>query len=116
MQLAGIIAEAKEVVANGGNAQQLREENLTLYKEKEKALQDLKASQRALRDAEAKAKEQAEKNAQTIAELQDSLNLRLDEITALDKHILGKFLRRFPPLFQRFNYARFLTFSLSCRW
>ena len=105
MQLAGLIAEAKELVANGGNAQQLREENLTLYKEHEKTLQDLKACQRALRDAEAKAKEQAERNAQTIKELQDSLNLRLDEITALDRHILGELLASFPPFLERFDFA-----------
>src|SRR5664279_4393647 len=92
LQPAGVIAEAKELVANGGNTQQLREENISLYKEKEKVLHDLKACQKALRDSEAKAKEQAEKDAQTIQELQDSLNLRLDEIAALDEQILGKFL------------------------
>src|SRR5664279_5451964 len=105
MQFAGVIAEAKELVANGGNAQQLREENLTLYKEKEKALQDLKAFQKALRDSDAKAKAQAEKDAQTIKELQDSLNLRLDEITALDRHILGALLAFFPPFLDRFDCA-----------
>src|SRR5664279_4995691 len=90
MQFAGVIAEAKELVANGGNAQQLREENLTLFKQNEKTLQDLKACQKAFWDSDAKAKAQAEKDAQTIKELQDSLNLRLDEIAALDQHILGE--------------------------
>src|SRR5664279_1799316 len=105
MQLAGVIAEAKELVANGGNAQQLHEENLTLYKEHEKTLQDLKACQRALRDSDAKAKAQAEKDAQTIKELQDSLNLRLDEIAALDRHILGESLASFPPFLDRIDCA-----------
>src|SRR5664279_772297 len=105
MQLAGVIAEAKELVANGGNTQQLREENLTLFKENEKTLQDLKACQRVLRDSDAKAKAQAEKYAQTIKELQDSLNLRLDEITVLDRHILGESLSSFPPFLDRFDCA-----------
>ena len=78
------------------------EENLTLHKEKEKVLEDLKACQKALKDSEAKAKEQAEKNVQTIQDLQDSLNLRVDEIAAIDQQILVKFLpffAIFPPFY-----------------
>src|SRR5664279_1064470 len=105
MQFAGVIAEAKELVANGGNAQQLREENLALFKQNEKTLRDLKACQKALRDSDAKAKSQAEKDAQTIKELQDSLNLRLDEISALDQHILGELPVSFPPFLDRLDCA-----------
>ena len=73
------LAEAKESLANVGNAQILREENQELFQENRKLKSDLESAQKLLETTQSRAKEQAERDAENIRLLQDTLEARLAE-------------------------------------
>ena len=56
-----------------------------------KIQEELAESRKALEASEARLKAQSEKDDKTIRDLQDTLQSHLEEITELDKHILGTF-------------------------
>ena len=60
------LAEAKEALANGCNAQILREENQELFQENRKLKSDLESAQKLLKTTQSRAKEQAERDAENI--------------------------------------------------
>ena len=66
------LAEAKEALANVGNAEILRKENQELFQENRKLKSDLESAQKLLETTQSKAKEQAEKDAESIRLLQDT--------------------------------------------
>ena len=84
------LAEAKEALANVGNAQILREENQELFQENRKLKSDLESAQKLLETTQNKAKEQAERDAESIRLLQDTLEARLAEMKAVDDQLLRK--------------------------
>ena len=84
------LAEAKEALANVGNAQILREENQELFQENRKLKSDLESAQKLLESTLSKAKEQAEKDAESVRLLQDTLEARLTEMKAVDDQLLRK--------------------------
>ena len=79
------LAEAKEALANVGNAEILCKENQELFQENRKLKSDLESAQKLLESTLSKAKEQAEKDAESIRLLQDTLEARLAEMKAVDE-------------------------------
>ena len=84
------LAEAKEALANVGNAEILRKENQELFQENRKLKSDLESAQKLLESTLSKAKEQAEKDAESVRLLQDTLEARLAEMKAVDDQLLSK--------------------------
>ena len=84
------LAEAKEALANVGNAEILRKENQELFQENRKLKSDLESAQKLLESTLSKAKEQAEKDAESVRLLQDTLEARLTEMKAVDDQLLSK--------------------------
>ena len=82
------LAEAKVALADTGNAQVLRTENQELYKENRQLKTDLESAQKLL--AQKTAREQAERDAESIRLLQDNLEARLVETKAVDDDLLRK--------------------------
>ena len=87
---ADALAKAKEVLANVGNAQIHREENQELFQENRKLKSELESAQRLLESTQRAAKDEAEKDAESIRLLQDSLEARLAETKAVDDQLLRK--------------------------
>ena len=87
---ADALAEAKEALANVGNAQILREENQEMFQENRKLKSDLESAQKLLETTQRAAKDQAEKDAESIRLLQDNLEARLAETKAVDDQLLRK--------------------------
>ena len=81
---------AKRALAESGNAQNLRNENLELFKENQKLKDDLDAAQKLLAEIQKAAKEQADRDAECIRLLQDNLEARLAETQAVDDELLSK--------------------------
>ena len=86
----GALAEVKEALATVGNAEILRKENQELFQENRKLKSDLESAQKLLETTQSKAKEQAEKDAESIRLLQDTLEARLAEMKAVDDQLLSK--------------------------
>ena len=84
------LAEAKEALANVGNALILRETNQELFQENRKLKLDLESAQKLLETTQSRAKEQAERDAENIRLLQDTLEARLAEMKAVDDQLLRK--------------------------
>ena len=84
------LAEAKEALANVGNAEILRKENQELFQENRKLKSDLESAQKLLETTHIKAKEQAERDAESIRLLQDTLEARLAEMKAVDDQLLSE--------------------------
>ena len=83
------LAEAKEALANVGNPEILRKENQE-FQENRKLKSDLESAQKLLESTLSKAKEQAEKDAESVRLLQDTLEARLAEMKAVDDQLLSK--------------------------
>lgn len=86
------LAEAKKGLEESGNAQNLRKENVELFKQNERLKGELEASQKLLSDTRKASKEQADRDAESIKLLQDTLEARLAEIKAVDDELLSKTL------------------------
>ena len=84
------LAAAKEALADTGNAQVLRTENQELYKENRQLKTDLESAQKLLEATQKAAREQAERDAESIRLLQDNLEARLAETKAVDDQLLRK--------------------------
>ena len=84
------LAEAKEALADTGNAQILRAENQELYQENRELKSDLESAQRLLETTQKAARDQAERDAESIRLLQDNLEARLAETKAVDDQLLRK--------------------------
>ena len=86
------LAEAKKGLEESGSTQNLRKENIELFKENERLKGELEASQKLLSDTRKASKEQADRDAESIKLLQDTLEARLAEIKAVDDELLSKTL------------------------
>ena len=84
------LAEAKKGLEESGNAQNLRKENLELFKENERLKGELEAAQKLVSDIQKSSEERAKKDAESIRLLQDTLDARLSEIKAVDDDLLSK--------------------------
>ena len=83
-------AEAKEALATVGNAEILRKENQELFQENRKLKSELESAQKLLETTQSRAKEQADRDAESIRLLQDTLEARLAEMKAVDDQLLSK--------------------------
>ena len=61
-----------------------------MFQENRKLKSDLESAQKLLETTQSKAKEQAEKDAESIRLLQDTLEARLAEMKAVDDQLLSK--------------------------
>ena len=84
------LAEEKRDLADSGNVETLRTENLELYKENKQLKVDLEATQKLLADTQKAAKDQAEQDAESIRLLQGNLEARLAETEVIDDGLLSK--------------------------
>ena len=84
------LAEVKKALAATGDIQNLRRENLALFKDNQKLKEDLEATKMTLAETQKSAKEQADRDAESIRLLQDNLEARLAETTAIDNELLSK--------------------------
>ena len=81
---------AKKALEDSGNAQNLHKENIELFKENERLKNELEAAQKLLSDVRESSKERADRDAESIKLLQDTLEARLAEIKAVDDDLLSK--------------------------
>ena len=63
---------------------------MALFKDNQKLKEELEAIETILTDTQKSAKEQADRDAESIHLLQDSLEARLAETTAMDDELLSK--------------------------
>ena len=84
------LAEAKKGLEESGNAQNLRKENIELFKENERLKGELEASRKLLSETRKASQEQADRDAESIKLLQDTLEARLAEIKAVDDELLSR--------------------------
>ena len=84
------LAEAKKALEDSGNAQNLRKENIELFKENERLKGELEATQKLLSEVRESSKDRADKDSESIRLLQDTLEARLTEIKAVDDELLSK--------------------------
>ena len=84
------LAEAKKGLEESGNVQNLRKENIELFKENERLKGELEATQKLLSETRESSKKQADRDAESIKLLQDTLEARLAEIKAVDDELLCK--------------------------
>ena len=84
------LSEAKAALADTGNAQVLRTENQELYKMNRQLKIDIESTRKLLEAAQKAAREQAEKDAESIRLLQDNLEARLVETKAVDDDLPSK--------------------------
>ena len=84
------LAEAKKALAATGDIQNLRRENLALFKDNQKLKEDLEATKMTLAETQKSAKEQADRDTESIRLLQDNLEAHLAETTAIDDELLSK--------------------------
>ena len=84
------LAEAKKALEESGNAQNLRKENIELFKENERLKGELEATQKLLSEVRESSKERADRVSESIRLLQDTLEARLSEIKAIDDELLSK--------------------------
>ena len=77
-------------MAETSDVQNLRSENLALFKDNQKLKEELEAIKTILAETQKSAKAQAERDAESIHLLQDSLEARLAETTAVDDELLSK--------------------------
>ena len=84
------LTEAKEALATVGNAEILRKENQELFQENRKLKFELESAQKLLETTQSRAKEQADRDAESIRLLQDTLEARLAEMKAVDDQLLSK--------------------------
>ena len=99
------LAEAKRALAESGDVQNLRRENLALFNDNQKLKGELEATQLSLTETQKSAKEQADRDAESICLLQDSLEARLVETTAMDNELLSKY--------KSFPFTRYTRIFLS---
>ena len=78
-------------MADTGDVQNLRNENLALFKDYQKLKEELEATQLSLAETRKSAKEQADRDAESISLLQDNLEARLAETKAVDDELLRKY-------------------------
>lgn len=76
-------------MTDAGNAPKLRDENLQIHKENLKIQKELAECRKALESSEFRLKAQSEKDGSIIRDLENTLRDCLEEITEIDKHILG---------------------------
>ena len=106
------LAEAKKGLEESGNAQNLRKENIELFKENKRLKDELEASRKLLSEARKLSKEQADRDAESIKLLQDTLEARLAEIKAVDDELLSRIFSstfRFTRSFSRLIPLLFLA-------
>ena len=108
-----MLAEAKQIAADAGNAPRLREENLQLHKENVKVQKELAKSRKALEEAEALLKALSEKDGSVIRDLENTLRDRLEEVAEMDKHLFGKLCYAFPAMFVLLAFFRVIDFIFS---
>ena len=84
------LAEVKEALADTGNAQILRVENQELFQENRKLKSDLESAQKLLETTQKAARDQAERDVESIRLLQDNLEARLAETKAVDDQLRHK--------------------------
>ena len=82
--------EAKKSLEESGNIRGLRNENLALFKENERLRSELETSQKLLAETRKASQEQAERDAESIKLLQDTVEARLGDIQAVDDELLSK--------------------------
>ena len=107
------LAEAKRALAETGDVQNLRRENLALFKDNQKLKGELEATQLFLAETRKSAKEQADRDAESISLLQDNLEARLAETKAVDDELLSKYIAFHPVPLNRIFLILFV-FSI-CR-
>ena len=103
------LAEAKKGLEESGNIQNLRKENIELFKENKRLKNELEAAQKLLSDVRESSKERADKDAESIKLLQDTLEARLADIKAVDDELLSKW-----DLFVRILLTRSLVVLSIC--
>ena len=86
------INNAKEFADNAGSIDQLRNENIELNKLNESMKTELETAKKALAQAEQSLAAQRQKSKDTLRDIQDRLDKRLDESLAIDNQLLSKFL------------------------
>ena len=87
----GALAEAKKALVDTADVQNLRNENLALFKDYQKLKEELETTQLSLAETRKSAKEQADREAESISLLQDNLEARLAEPKAVDDELLSKY-------------------------
>ena len=106
------LAEAKKGLEESGNAHNLRKENIELFKENGRLKGELEASQKLLSETRKASKERADRDAESVKLLQDTLEARLAEIKAVDDELLSRILD-FPLLFNLLEVLVALSLCFS---
>ena len=85
---------------------------MTLFKENPKLTENLEAARKQIAETQKSAKEQANRDAESIRLLQDNLEARLIEIQAVDKELLGKLFFQILPLLPIFAFRLIFCYRL----
>ena len=90
MPAADAINKAKEFAENEGNIDRIHDENIELNKLNQSMSVELKTAKESLVKADQALEMEKQKHNDTLREVQDRLDKRLDESVAIDDQLLSK--------------------------